>query len=71
MIVVPEDINRDYINPTDGRPTDATFKLFFQRPTKNKLSYLKEPHIIGRCVDARHLSSADVSADRQPTIGRL
>ena len=25
MIVDPEDINRDNINPTDGRPTDARF----------------------------------------------
>ena len=25
MIVDPEDINRDYINPTDSRPTDARF----------------------------------------------
>ena len=42
------------------------------------MSYLNEPHIIRRCVGrssaddgpivARHLSSADVSADRQPIV---
>ena len=45
------------------------------------MSYLNEPHIIGRCVGrpsaddrpivARHLSSADMSTYRRPTIGRL
>ena len=51
------------------------------RPISRSLSYLNEPHIIGRCVGrpsaddrpivARNLSSADGSADRRPTIGRL
>ena len=45
------------------------------------MSYLNGPHIIGRCVGrpsaddrpivVHHLSSADVSADRRPTNGRL
>ena len=52
------------------------------RPICRPMSYLNEPHIIGGCVGrpsadhqppivAHHLSSADVSDDRRPTIGRL
>ena len=48
------------------------------RPISWPMSYLNEPHIIGRCVGrpsaddrpivAHHLSSADVSADDRPIV---
>ena len=48
------------------------------RPISRPMSYVNEPHIIGRCVGrpsadhrpivAHHLSSADVSADDRPIV---
>ena len=61
------------------RPTVLGFwQSADDRPISRPMSSLNEPHIIGRCVGrpsadhrpivARHLSSADMSADDRPIV---